>query len=161
LAAGAAVNGVCTQLTATNCEEGNLCTVGDLCQAGICVPGAPVLCDAPPNACLTSGVCDMAQGICVYPPVPDGTMCEGGACVAGVCAPIPPTEEPAEPDSISAGTSEGSTTPLGTSQYKYDGGSMMCGAQDGSTAAAPTLLGLFTLLFWGRRRARRGTNAQR
>jgi hypothetical protein len=66
----------------TACNDGNVCTQSDSCQAGVCV-GVPRVCDDG-NPC-TDDVCDPAAG-CIHRPKPDGTACGGGmVCQAGVC----------------------------------------------------------------------------
>ena len=67
--------------------DGNLCTVGDKCVDGTCMPGKPKEC-AIPN-CMVGG-CDPAKG-CVLTP-DDGAPCDDGnpctmadACAAGEC----------------------------------------------------------------------------
>jgi hypothetical protein len=72
------------------CDDGNLCTVGDVCVNGVCT-GSPVFC-APIDQCHTSGVCNPANGVCSTPTRPNGTSCDDGNactqtdfCVAGVC----------------------------------------------------------------------------
>ena len=75
------------------CEDGLFCTDGDLCQAGICIPGFPRDCTGIGDDC-NFGLCDDVVDACVPEPFPDGTFCEadlcthpdtcqGGGCVAG------------------------------------------------------------------------------
>jgi hypothetical protein len=76
----------------TSCNaDDDACTRNDSCRGGVCVPGEPVVCDAP-RACRLAGTCDPATGLCDNPPAPDGTECEtddpcstGGRCVDGEC----------------------------------------------------------------------------
>ncbi|MEY3014862.1 MAG: extracellular matrix protein, partial [Pseudomonadota bacterium] len=85
--------GECTQIAANNgggCNDGNACTLQDVCKNGICVPADTKLCDDD-NVC-TADVCDQASGGCVYKPVQDGFGCDDGnlctygdACKAGKC----------------------------------------------------------------------------
>lgn len=67
----------------TLCVDGNLCTVSDLCQNGVCV-GKPKGCsDA--NPC-TADSCNQENGQCVYDPSKDGTVCgTKKSCVAATC----------------------------------------------------------------------------
>lgn len=61
--------------------DGNACTVNDVCEGGVCVPGAPLTCDDG-NEC-TSDACDPGTG-CVYTfrPGPCGDdLCGGAECV--------------------------------------------------------------------------------
>src|SRR5439155_2300 len=77
---------------------GDACTTGDMCLAGSCMPGAPVVCSAL-DQCHDAGTCDPSTGVCSNPDMLDGTacddgdactvgdMCEGGHCGAG--KPVP------------------------------------------------------------------------
>lgn len=70
-----------------DCNDGNACTEGDLCQAGVCEPGLPVVCDDG-NQCTVSS-CDANLG-CVTVQLSglcdDGDDCTvGDHCVAGQC----------------------------------------------------------------------------
>jgi cysteine-rich repeat protein len=47
----------------TACEDGDLCTQQDSCQAGSCVGGSPVTCPSAPN-CLVQSACVPATGVC-------------------------------------------------------------------------------------------------
>lgn len=87
IAAGAQADGTCAPLTGTPCDDGDSCTpTGDTCQAGVCTPGAPVVCSALDD-CHDVGACDPANGTCSDPAKPDGTTCPGGICTSGVCTP--------------------------------------------------------------------------
>jgi len=66
------------KLDATPCDDGNLCTAGDVCSKGACQPGAPVICPDDANPC-TYDVCDPATGTCKHPTKPDETPCSNGA----------------------------------------------------------------------------------
>ena len=94
------------------CEDGNVCTINDLCVDGVCV-GSPVSCNdghectldvcdpvlgcfhsfsdalcVSENPCV-AGACDEETGSCAYVPVPEGTSCgEGALCVEGECVEI-------------------------------------------------------------------------
>jgi hypothetical protein len=66
-----------------------VCNGGEVCQSGICIPGAGLNCDDG-NAC-TADSCDAVLG-CQHVPVANGTACSDGlfcttadACVAGTC----------------------------------------------------------------------------
>ncbi|GMV40339.1 MAG: hypothetical protein AMXMBFR64_20550 [Myxococcales bacterium] len=85
--------GACSQVpdNGTPCEDGDLCTTGDACLAGACLPGAPTTCTADGNVC-TLDVCDPLTGSCGVAGI-DGTDCDDGdpctaldECGAGVCA---------------------------------------------------------------------------
>jgi len=71
------------------CEDGDICTVGDLCEEGECVHGPESTCDDG-NVC-TDDACDPAVG-CVHSPnegtCDDQNLCtENGVCAAGACIP--------------------------------------------------------------------------
>ena len=91
IAKGALLDGTCTGLTNVPCDDGNACTQGDMCAAGVCVPGFPKTC-TPSDQCHSAGTCDSTTGACSNPPVSDGTTCNDGSlcttgdtCQAGVC----------------------------------------------------------------------------
>ena len=64
----------------TDCEDGDLCTLGDLCVDMVCVSGPPPACDDL-DACTLDG-CDLATGDCTYLPVEidDADPCTTDAC---------------------------------------------------------------------------------
>ena len=71
------------------CDDGNLCTTGDVCAAGVCTAGSPLVCDDA-NAC-TDDSCNPGSG-CVFAPntdpCDDGNACTtGDVCGAGACQP--------------------------------------------------------------------------
>lgn len=75
------------------CDDGDACTVGDMCINGVCVPGTPIVCDDG-NPC-TIDTCDPILG-CVFTPIADGSPCDDGdpctendVCINGVCAGTP------------------------------------------------------------------------
>jgi len=75
----------------TTCDDGDLCTKTDTCQAGACIGTDPVTCTAL-DQCHVAGVCDHETGICSDPPIADGTACDDGdlctktdTCQAGAC----------------------------------------------------------------------------
>jgi MYXO-CTERM domain-containing protein len=83
------------------CDDGDKCSKSDVCQAGVCGAGTPVVCAAI-DACHEPGTCDPMTGACSAPAKPDGSpcddgdkcteadACEDGACQSGspvVCAP--------------------------------------------------------------------------
>jgi N-acetylneuraminic acid mutarotase len=71
----------------TPCNDGNLCTQTDTCNAsGSCV-GSPVVCPLPD--CWSTSSCAPATGLCSYSnPKPNGTACsDGNSCTIGdTCA---------------------------------------------------------------------------
>ena len=75
--------GTCTHVPITGpCEDGNACTIGDVCAAGVCVPGSPApaahACGDDFDPC-TADVCD-AAGTCTHVPVPPGVCRRAVAC---------------------------------------------------------------------------------
>ncbi len=75
------------------CSDGNLCTVGDVCGGGVCLPGAASNCDDG-NLCSVDA-CDPSGG-CQHAATTDGALCasagcvglvlgKGGTCAAGSC----------------------------------------------------------------------------
>ncbi len=69
------------------CDDGNSCTIGDVCVESACTPGAGKLCDDG-NACTTDG-CDLA-GDCTSAfnaaPCDDGNACsKDDICASGAC----------------------------------------------------------------------------
>lgn len=75
----------------SGCNDGNPCTLVDVCQVGVCVAGPPLVC-LPLDACHQAGTCDPATGVCSNPASPDTTVCDDGSactavdrCQAGVC----------------------------------------------------------------------------
>jgi hypothetical protein len=74
------------------CDDGDACTKNDACAAGVCSPGAAVVCVVL-DQCHAAGVCVPATGECPNPPMPDGTPCDDGdpstiddVCTGGACA---------------------------------------------------------------------------
>jgi cysteine-rich repeat protein len=80
----------CTNVdNALPCNDGNLCTVGDVCSGGTCAPGAPMSC--PDDQCNV-GSCAPGTGDCTSTPVLDGTGCDDtnvctitDTCQSGAC----------------------------------------------------------------------------
>lgn len=77
-------------LSGPGCEDGNLCTLNDICKSGACTPGVLRNC-ADGDACTIDG-CIPGAGTCTYSTAQDGTACEdnslctfGDACTAGTC----------------------------------------------------------------------------
>ena len=79
--------GACAPATGTPCDDGNACTTGDTCQAGVCM-GTQIFCNSPPACKLvttcSSGTCNYSQNS------PDGiadNKCLGGTpyCYGGTC----------------------------------------------------------------------------
>lgn len=79
----------------TVCDDADRCNVGETCQTGVCVGGAPIDCIPANDQCNTAS-CDFlgTEGNCdILTPVLDGTICDDGvacnvgeACLSGVCS---------------------------------------------------------------------------
>jgi hypothetical protein len=72
------------------CDDGQLCTVGETCDDGVCGDGAARDCGFAADGC-NAGSCDEADG-CVIQPLANGTACDDGlfctatdSCVDGQC----------------------------------------------------------------------------
>jgi hypothetical protein len=76
----------------TSCEDGNACSINDVCQGGLCYSGPYRSCAAI-DQCHIAGVCTPKTGKCSNPNSPAGTPCDDGntctvgdQCLEGVCA---------------------------------------------------------------------------
>src|SRR5581483_7535590 len=72
----------------TPCDDGDKCTLTDVCLNARCIGGAPVTCPAP-DECHDAATCDPLDGTCSGPRKAPGTPCAGGALTcnaAGECA---------------------------------------------------------------------------
>ncbi len=78
---GVCVSGTCVQQPRTDdpCDDGDACTVGDTCQAGVC-QGQPMDCSAYDDACH-KGAC--IGGTCVAQPLTGNACDDGNACTVG------------------------------------------------------------------------------
>ena len=82
----APATGACQRVNNTDpCEEGNLCTIGDLCSGGVCQSGAALNCD-------------------------DGNLCTPDHCDQGICTHDPGT--PSEPPTLSVALAPSILTPM-------------------------------------------------
>ncbi len=64
------------------CEDGNLCTLADNCQKGVCTPGKTLACND--NSPCTNDSCDITTGKCSYVNANEGGACtDGDACTVG------------------------------------------------------------------------------
>ncbi len=79
------------------CDDGDVCTTGDACALGSCVPGAGIDCSSLDGDCGI-GVCNTITGACEVQAANEGASCDDGTacttgdtCSAGVCsgAPVP------------------------------------------------------------------------
>jgi hypothetical protein len=85
--------GLCSnpyRVNGTTCDDGQACTVNDVCAAGLCM-GQNKVCTAL-DQCHDVGTCDAATGLCGNPVSPDTRTCDDGKgcttsdhCTAGVC----------------------------------------------------------------------------
>jgi MYXO-CTERM domain-containing protein len=82
----------------TACDDGDLCSQSDSCQAGVCTGSNLIACTAS-DQCHDVGTCEPASGICSNPAKTDGTSCDDGdlcsqvdTCIAGVCSGDSPVE---------------------------------------------------------------------
>jgi MYXO-CTERM domain-containing protein len=93
-------------LNAGTCSDGDVCTTGDSCKAGVCI-GTAVVCQAIDD-CHIAGTCDAKTGQCNDPRADDDTECDGGngTCQTGRCEPNPSGGGGAggEPNAAGAGT---------------------------------------------------------
>ena len=78
------------------CDDGNKCTLGDVCKSATCTAGSAKVCSDSDNC--TSDSCDPAGGSCVFKPIigcggncaaytdcNDGNVCTTDNCSAGKC----------------------------------------------------------------------------
>ncbi len=96
---GACINGECSTLDAPDggsCDDGQYCTVGDVCVNGECMGGPPKFC--PGAGDCSVGVCNEDADACESMPGNNGDPCDDGepctfgdTCSQGVCQPGGPT----------------------------------------------------------------------
>lgn len=83
----------------TQCATGSVCTVGDQCKEGICLPGAPLVCS--PGPCgpqhCEEGVGCLADNPCDMPPY-DLSQLTDGAGGPDLTDPLPPGDAATAPD---------------------------------------------------------------
>ncbi|HEX2875109.1 MAG TPA: hypothetical protein VHP33_27850 [Polyangiaceae bacterium] len=88
--------GVCSDPVApstTKCNDGNACTVSEMCDGkGSCGGGGAVVCQQPADTCQTK-ICDSVAGCVDGPNQPNGTPCDDGSsctrgdqCRKGICS---------------------------------------------------------------------------
>ena len=70
----------------TSCSDGDVCDGAEMCQAGACMPGTPLVCNDG-NVC-TDDACDPGTG-CYFldntAPCSDGVACTSDVCSRGTC----------------------------------------------------------------------------
>jgi hypothetical protein len=77
------VSAACVAPGASTCDDGNACTTGESCQAGVCTGGTMKPCPAT-DQCHDAGTCDPSTGLCSNPAQDNGTPCnDGNACTMG------------------------------------------------------------------------------
>jgi len=93
---GICVNGVCglapdPASLGRACDDGNPCTLNDICRSDGSCAGTPVVCTAL-DQCHDVGVCDSRTGVCSNPAKTNGSTCDDGnrctqtdTCQDGVC----------------------------------------------------------------------------
>ncbi|MBI4508286.1 MAG: CRTAC1 family protein [Deltaproteobacteria bacterium] len=73
------------------CDDSDLCSSGDRCISGRCLPTSYITCSDP---CLENGGCNPTTGACVGTAKPNGVGCEDGdpctlsACQGGTCTTV-------------------------------------------------------------------------
>ena len=100
---------------AGSCDDGDLCTQVDTCEAGVCVGSNDVVCTAS-DQCHDVGTCEPTTGECTDPAKADGTTCddenactENDTCEAGVCEAGTPKLCPASDNCHTVGVCDAST----------------------------------------------------
>jgi len=95
------------------CDDGDLCTVDDSCQDGVCA-GNPIQCTRTLQCNISQ--CSPDNGLCEYVPTDEGEMCNDGnlctigdVCTSGACVGSPrqcPAQEQCQTSSCSMSTGE-------------------------------------------------------
>ena len=149
--------GICDlypRLDGTFCDDANLCTSGDSCQAGACT-GTATVCADTAGGCAT-GICNPMTGACDATPLPDCTPCEGGSfCAGGTCGGLPPGRA----YSFDAASDLADFTTGGSTPWLWDGaeghsgtGSLRAGTIGASQSSTLTITvdtaSASTLRFW-------------
>ena len=84
---GACAHAAVADSPVVNCEDGDLCTVGDVCSSGICVAGPVTPCDDG-NDC-TADACNPGTGLCEAPTIiPNVTLTASYSVVTHVADPV-------------------------------------------------------------------------
>ena len=86
------------------CDDGDLCTQVDTCQTGACLGGQAITCPRLDD-CHADGACVPATGLCEFPVLSDGTVCDdqnlctrtdvcqGGTCYGADPVACPPPDD--------------------------------------------------------------------
>jgi hypothetical protein len=113
---GTCTNGVCNEAADAcqaqpinnggTCNDGLFCTVGDVCNNGMCAGPTPRDCSSLAGAC-TAGVCNEASDACQAAPANNGGTCDDGlfctvgdVCGNGMCAGPTPRDCSAQSDRV-------------------------------------------------------------
>jgi MYXO-CTERM domain-containing protein len=103
------------QMNGTPCNDGDVCTQSDTCQAGACSSGSPVVCPMP-DQCHNAGTCNPGSGMCSNPIKTNGSVCNDGdactqsdTCQAGACSGNNPVVCPMPDQCHNAGTCNSGT----------------------------------------------------
>lgn len=155
-AGGAIEDGTCTPVAGgAACDDGNGCTQNDVCTGGVCA-GTAITCTAP-DACHEVGTCTSGPS-CDYANKPDGTVCPGGACAAGVCTPTMTGTGGSATGGSGGATTTTTTTGEGggpVEEPKEDGG-CGCRAAGSDERGAAGLFAVMAAMGLAARRRRRG-----
>jgi hypothetical protein len=91
------------------CDDGQFCTNGEVCAAGVCGGGLPIDCSASGDQCNV-GACDDNIDACVPAPANEGTACDDAlfcttaeVCLSGTCGGGAPTDCTAFDDQCNQG----------------------------------------------------------
>jgi hypothetical protein len=125
------------------CNDGDQCTQTDVCMAGVCKGGNPVVC--PSDQCHTAGTCTPATGMCTpeklkpnLTPCDDGNPCTvSDSCLAGACngtAKACPWSDACNVGSCNANSGACETKPVANGGSCSDGS--VCTSGDVCTAGA-------------------------
>jgi len=140
VAAGTCSGGTCDyehKAAGAECNDGDACTVGEVCNgAGGCA-GTLVSCTSPPGQCYeAAGTC--SEGACTYAPKAVGTACDDGNAStindmcsgAGVCAGLVACTTPPSACHDSPGTYTN-----GVCTYPFKGAGTLCDDANACTTA--------------------------
>lgn len=143
--------GVCTDPVkplGTPCNDGDLCSQTDTCDAGVCKGGNKVVCTAL-DQCHNKGTCAPATGLCSNPTKANGTTCNDGdlctqtdTCQAGACTGGSPVVCPAGPDACHIRTCDVGTGQCGDEHFNTCDDANPCttdGICDNSTGCPPPI----------------------
>jgi hypothetical protein len=122
----------------TQCTDYDACTQTDVCQAGQCVGGNPIVCAAI-DACHLAGTCEPTTGFCSNPPKDVSVCAAVGQCdVAGTCNPVTSAcTTSSKPDGSPCNDGDACTQTDACSASTCVGGNpIVCGAAGSCTTVA-------------------------